>query len=209
MSFNDVSYASCSVPNSDIALSDSRFRSTRRSKLRFFLAAAAMTMLACGASRVFANSISVNYTATNVGGTEWRYDYTLSGSYLSGDDVAVYFPVASSANLSDLGSGGTDWTTFVFQPDPTLPAAGEFDMLANIDNPTLAPVFSVLFQWSGSGSPGSQSFTLFDPSFKVLDTGVTQANAAQTSEPSSLVLLGSGFLVLWLAARRRPLFALE
>jgi len=85
-----------------------------------------------------ADPISVTYTATQISGSEWQYDYQLTGSFVSGDDLAVYFPLATSLNLVDLGTGGTDWTTFVFQPDPDLPADGEYDMVANSN--TQAPV---------------------------------------------------------------------
>src|ERR1022692_192314 len=157
MSFAETLYYSRPLTNSDIASGNSGFTKGRW-KRSFFLTVSLMIMLVSGAPKAFADSILVHYTATNVGGAEWRYDYTLSGSYLSGYDMAVYFPVATSANLSDLQTGGTDWTTFVYQPDPNLPADGEFDMFANIDNPSVAPVFSVFFQWSGSGNPGTQSF---------------------------------------------------
>ncbi|GGA77875.1 hypothetical protein GCM10011507_31410 [Edaphobacter acidisoli] len=143
-----------------------------------------------GASAL-ADSVVVDYGATQIGGTEWQYTYQLSGTFQSGDDLAIYFPLATSANLVDMGTGGPDWTTFVLQPDGSLPADGEFDMLANQDNPDLSSVFTVDFEWLGSGSPGSQSFTLYDPNFNVIDTGAT------VPEPGSLLLLGSGFLGLW------------
>ncbi len=153
-----------------------------------------------------ADPIGVTYTATQISGSEWQYDYQLTGSFLSGDDLAVYFPLATSANLVDLGTGGADWTTFVFQPDPNLPADGEYDMLANIDNPSLAPNFEVQFQYSGTGSPGPQEFTLYDPNFNILDTGVTvpPTSPSPIPEPASFLLLGSGMLSLCQWAKRRP-----
>jgi hypothetical protein len=162
-----------------------------------------------GALRAFANPIGVSYSVTNVGGTQWRYDYTLAGPYLYGNDLSVYFPVATSLNLSDLATGGTDWSTFVFQPDSQLPADGEFDMIANISNPSLAPVFRVVFQWSGSGTPGAQSFTLYDSSFNAMGTGITQPSVTAAPEPASLVLLSLGLAGLWLIVRKRPFIGLK
>jgi hypothetical protein len=152
-----------------------------------------------------ADPISVTYTATQISGSEWQYDYQLTGSFVSGDDLAVYFPLATSLNLVDLGTGGTDWTTFVFQPDPDLPADGEYDMVANIDNPSLAPSFDVQFQYSGTGSPGPQEFTLYDPNFNILDNGVTvpPTSPSPVPEPASLLLLGFGLLSLSVYAKRR------
>ncbi len=152
-----------------------------------------------------ADSIRVTYTTTQISGSEWQYDYQLTGSFLSGYDLAVYFPLATSLNLADLGTGGTDWTTFVFQPDPNLPADGEYDMFANIDNPSLSPSFDVQFQYSGTGAPGAQGFTLYDPNFNILDNGETvpPTSPSPVPEPASLFLLGSGLLSLSAYAKRR------
>lgn len=139
-----------------------------------------------------ARAATITYTATSLGGSEWRYDYMLSGSYTEGDALSVYFPYAASSNLTDLGTGGTNWTTFVLQPDTGLSANGEFDMVADVNNPSLTPTFSVAFLYSGSGAPGTQSFTLYDSSFTVLQTGVTSATASAIPEPGSFALLGLG-----------------
>ncbi len=154
-------------------------------------------------STAMADPVSISYTATQISGTEWQYSYQVSGSYLSGDDLAVYFPQATDSNLVDLGTGGPDWTTFVFQPDPSLPADGEFDMVANSDNPSLAPFFDVQFQWTGTGSPGAQSFTLFDPNFNVIDSGYTEPTLTAVPEPAPFLLMGFGMMGLWLLTKRQ------
>jgi hypothetical protein len=148
-----------------------------------------------------ADPIGVTYTVTNLGGGSFEYTYTLSGyGLLAGDDLAIYFPVATSANLTDLGSGGADYTTFVFQPDPAIPADGEFDAVANVDNPSLQTVLDSTFLYSGTGTPGAQAFTLYDPNFNVISTGETMAAAP---EPSSLFLLCSGLVATYTLRQRQ------
>src|SRR6202023_1586309 len=94
-------------------------------------------MLLCNARFAKADQIGVSFTSTHLSGSEWRYNYTVSGSYAAQDDLAIYFPYSSDSALTDLKTGGSDWTTFVFQPDSSLPADGEFDLVANVDNPGL------------------------------------------------------------------------
>jgi PEP-CTERM motif len=156
-----------------------------------------LTIITFGSPRpVKAAPVTVTYTSTKITGNEWQYDYTLTGTYVAGDDLAVYFPLATSLNLLDLGTGGADWTTFVFQPDPSIPADGEYDMEANVGNPSLAVSFDVQFDYSGIGAPGPQSFVLYDPNFDILNTGETQApgSAPPVPEPASFVLVGSALL---------------
>jgi hypothetical protein len=163
-----------------------------------------LVLLFGGAASAMADPVSVDYTVTQISGSEWQYEYSLSGSFVAGDDLAIYFPLASSAGLVDLGTGGPDCTTFAFQPDPSLPADGEFDMLANVTNPDLTPVFSVEFLYSGAGTPGVQAFTLYDPDFNVLATGFTDSGVpSPVPEPASFVLIGSGLAAIWKLKRNR------
>jgi hypothetical protein len=162
----------------------------------------AITLL-CDAPFAKADQIGVSFTSTHLSGSEWRYNYTVSGSYAAQDDLAIYFPYSSDSALTDLKTGGSDWTTFVFQPDSSLPADGEFDLVANVDDPGLGSVFSVDFSYSGTGSPGVQNFTLFDPSFNVVASGNTQAEFATTPEPESIILLATGAIALWTIGRKR------
>lgn len=157
-----------------------------------------------------ADSVAVGYTVTDLGSGTWEYEYTLTGSLSSGDDLAIYFPLATSSNLNDLQTGGVNFTTFVFQPDPLLPADGEYDVVANIDDPSLSPVFDVSFTYSGTGTPGSQTFVLYDANYDnpPLETGETTPLAvvvSATPEPSSLLLLGSGIAGLCTLCSRRRL----
>lgn len=154
-----------------------------------------------------ADSVSVTYTVVNLGAGTWEYEYTLSGSLSSGDDVAIYFPLATSSNITDLGTGGADFTTYDFPPDPGLPAEGEYDITANVDDPSLAPVFDVSFTYSGAGSPGPQMFNFYDANFDQIGAGETVAAVAvgpsPVPEPLSLSLLASGLVLLPALRQRR------
>jgi hypothetical protein len=115
-------------------------------------------------SPVRADGVSVDFTAISLGSGTWQYDYTLQFFFSTNWGVAIYFPTPDyvGGSISDLGTGSSDWLTFAFQSDPTIPAPGEYDIVALVDNPSLGSVFDVTFQWNGTGTPGTQAFDLFD-----------------------------------------------
>ncbi len=159
----------------------------------------------------FADPISVSFTASQVAGSEWHYSYSLAGSFIAGDDLAIYFPQATSSSLTAGNTADPDFTSFVLQPDPLLPADGELDLVAGVSNPSLTGPFSANFLYSGAGSPGAQSFAVFDSSFNQIASGTSTLATTSTPvmtgapvpEPGSFALLGSGALTLWHIRRRR------
>ena len=171
-------------------------------RLQLWLALAPLVMAMTYARPALADSIGITYTAAHLSGQQWQYQYKLTGTLSAGDDIAILFPYSTDAGLLDLQTGGANFTTFVFQPDKSLPADGEFDIVPSTGNPSLSPVFNVSFLFSGSGTPGSQAFTLYDPNFNVLGTGLTQLASSAVPEPGTFVLLVTG-VVAFARARRR------
>jgi hypothetical protein len=156
----------------------------------------------------FAGSISVEYTLSDLGSGQWQYDYRLEGSFFANWGAAIYFPSPDyGAPITDVGTGGADWLTFALQPDASIPAPGEFDIIALINQPDLAAGFAVTFYWSGSGAPGSQRFDLFDftSGADPLGSGVTTHSPQVVPEPSCILLsIGFSAVALCTIRRRNP-----
>lgn len=154
-----------------------------------------------------ADPVSISYTVHQVSGSTWEYQYSVSGGFSQGDDLAISFPVGTSLALVDTSFTDADVSTYVLQPDPSLPASGEFDLLANANDPNLLRIFSASFVYTGQDTPGSQTFSLYDSSFNLRSSGTTTAamSAAETPEPGSVLLAATGALAALGMLRRRVL----
>jgi hypothetical protein len=163
--------------------------------MRSFLLVIVLSLLVLFfASPALADGVSVDYTAINLGSGTWQYDYTLQGSFLANWGVAIYFPTPDYAggSITDLATGDPNyWLTFPLQADPTIPAPGEYDIVALVDNPSLSSVFDVTFQWNGTGTPGTQDFNLYDftNGAALLASGTTAAAVTAVPEPTPLLLM--------------------
>ena len=111
--------------------------------------------------------------------------------------------------LEDPPPALADWFTFVLQPDPGLPADGEYDALALVDDPSLVNAFSLTFVWLGGAThgPGSQPFLAneFDDlgNFTgVIGSGRTIPGGV-IPEPGTMLLVACGLAALAAAARKR------
>ena len=178
--------------------------------MRSFLLVIVLSLLVlCFASPASGDGVSIQYTAINLGSGAWQYDYTLQGSFLVNWGVAIYFPTPNYAggSITDLGTGDSEyWLTFPLQADPTIPAPGEYDIVALVDNPSLSSVFEVTFQWNGTGTPGTQGFNLynFTNGADLLGSGNTTAASMAVPEPSLLTMMlfaGLAYLAVLLIRR--------
>ncbi len=155
-----------------------------------------------------ADGVSVDFTAISLGSGTWQYDYTLQGLFSANWGVAIYFPTPDyvGGSISDLATGSSDWLTFAFHADPTIPAPGEYDIVALVDSPSLGSVFDVTFQWNGTGTPGTQAFDLFDYTngADLLASGNTTAASTVVPEPTTfLLMLSAGLAYLAVLLIRR------
>ena len=165
--------------------------------------------LAFGGSAT-ALATTIEYSISNLGGTEWQYTYTVKNDSLLTDleDVAIFFPelwpVTDPTLFTNISVAGLPqpggWTATAFQWS-AIDLGGYVDFSSGTG---LAPGaslggFNVKFNYSGSGTPGSQYFEIYDSAFNLLDDGYTVL--AGIPEPASLSLFAIGLAGLF--ARRR------
>lgn len=147
-------------------------------------------------------SARIEYAATPLGGSLWRYDYTVVNTGLTAfDELTIDFDATAFSGLNLLSSP-TGWDSLVVQADPAIPAAGFLDSLSNSRflSGAIASGFAVSFNFLGTGTPSSQPFTIVDPStFDVLASGVT----SPVPEASTWLLMPAGILILLLMRGRR------
>lgn len=159
--------------------------------------AALATALLIGAPG--AQALVLDATLVSLGGASYRWDYILSNDGSLGAGVAVAsfdiaFLESAITGWSEIGADGAAWDEYtvpvltddLFAADATLGAelgVGE------------SRVFLVSFDWSGALLPGSQTYTVYDPTtFDVLETGST--TVAAIPSPSTAALLGLPLLAL-------------
>jgi len=136
---------------------------------------------------------------TTAGEDLWQYAYNISNHNFTADTgFSIYFDVSLYSNLQDPAHFvNADWDILTLQPDLLLPDDGIYDAYALVDNASITDSFTVNFVWLGLNTPTSQSFELYDNSFAVIETGVTQpTNTTPIPEPHGIFLVGLGMMVL-------------
>jgi hypothetical protein len=146
-----------------------------------------------------ASAVTISFQATDladvvVGQDLWRYDYSVSGSFVQFGGFNILFSPALYSNLENPSPAvNADWLVSTTEPDAGLPADGLYTATALVSNPSLADLFALTFVWLGSETPGSQPFEVFDDTFSVLQPGQTQT-PNQVPLPGTAALLAAGLL---------------
>ena len=139
----------------------------------------------------------------------WQYTYTLSYStadtFLQNQAFAILFDENLYSGLEDPPPSVTDWFVFVFQPDLGGPYSGEYDAIAEIDDPSIAGKFGLNFIWMGGAgtAPGSQPFVVNE--FNSDGNWVREIGTGETiiPEPATALLLATGLIAGAILYRKR------
>ena len=161
-----------------------RFRS------RFFCAAFSLLLTVSA----HAGSAVILYQTTSLGGSLYRYDYSVFNNAALGPGVSMQlFDIFFDPSLYDETSllpvtpspVNTEWSEQILFSVPPLPAVYDvFALSGGIPDGGGASGFAVQFLWLGQGIPGSQSFRIYDQNFDPALSGTT------VPEPSMLYVAG-------------------
>jgi hypothetical protein len=183
---------------------------------RLALAAAVLIGLAMtfAAPSALADGTTIEYQATNISGNEWQYTYTLTGTALGvNQGFTVFFDFNSTSSLNDTSTdatnptslAATNWLSFVLQGSGSgaLSSDGVYTALSLTGASGSSDSFTVLFDYLGSGAPGSQAFSIdqydsFGDLISNVQTGQTVpfTSTSAVPEPGSGLLLALGVAVL-------------
>ncbi len=147
-----------------------------------------------------ANAINIVYEATDLADTSvgqdlWKYTYTVSDySFIANNGFSIFFDHQLYSNLEDPAPlVNADWNILVLQPDDLLPDDGKYDALSLTNGASLVDQFVVSYLWSGNGTPGAQSYEIYDNSFNVVASGITQSTQP-VPEPATIIMLTIGLI---------------
>jgi len=162
------------------------------------------------------SAITIDYTLSSLGSSQYEYTYTISGTFNADEAIFIDFPTTSPAdsNLSIPVSPSSNWTATI---EPSLGGGQPIDIeyMSQVNSPSLAGPFVVEFTYTGTGQPGPQNYDVnqYDSTQTVLEqmvvvNGTTVLQAGTVPEPSGLGLSAMALLAMgacWAVRRvRRP-----
>jgi hypothetical protein len=136
-----------------------------------------------------APAILIQYEATELSDTTegadlWQYTYAVSDhTFNAGQGFTIYFDHLLYKEIeSPTPTVNGEWDIIVWQPEPSVSTDGAYDALSvtsKAEGASLEQPFTVQFVWLGDGTPGSQSFEIYqERPFNVLTSGTTTSLSA-------------------------------
>lgn len=125
---------------------------------------------------------TIQYQLTNLGGSEFRYNYFLSGfAFNTNTGFDVRFDPALFGTLSN-GVAGSGFSNLLLQPGNPPGTFGDYIAISLVNNPLLTGPFGADVLFKGSGQPGAQPFFVFqaDASGNILSITQTGTTTLQT-----------------------------
>jgi hypothetical protein len=172
-----------------------------------------MTLLPLGLLALPAHAVVIEFDVSSLGGHQYQYNYTVTNDG-SITPVLSLFDIDFDANLYDElslldvseGALSSDWSQIFLGSGIGIPAA--FDVLAlngGLSTGATVAGFAVQFTWLGTGTPGAQSFSVYDAeSFELLGGSSTvQRLSTSVPEPGTLGLTIAALAGLWRSRRKR------
>lgn len=149
----------------------------------------------CGSSYATTiTSVATDLTDTTVGEDLWQYEYTVSdNTFNEFEGFTIWFDYNIYGALDPFPSSpNSDWDLLTLDPDSSIPDDGSYDAMALTDGASLANSFIVSFVWLGGGTPGPQTFDVYNSNFEFIESG----DMAPVPEPGTMLLFGIGLLGL-------------
>lgn len=157
----------------------------------------------------------IHYELTAIGGSNYRYDYTVTndgslGAGVAIESFAILFDPAlydeTSLTIVTADPPASDWDELILGSGLGVDAAYDaFALAGGIGVGESVSGFAVEFAWLGAGTPGAQAFEIYDPdTFDLIQVGSTRpVFSAEVPEPGTLALLFVSAIAAMLIRRRR------
>ena len=150
----------------------------------------------------------LTYQAVPLGGLQWKYIYHVDGVFSAGDGFNLLYDFPKYASLAvTVPLNTTNWFQTTPVTDPSAAGPGIVNFIANVPISGVGGDFEVAFDWTVQGSPGSQTYELFDGNTLVAKSFQTTPTGAgvPVPEPGTMPLVLAGLLLILRNIQRRQL----